>query len=215
MKLRIILADDHTLLLDAFKELLEPDFDVVATVTDGHALVAAAKKLKPDIIVVDIGMPRLNGLDAGRQIKQEMPGVKLIFLTMNQDPTLAAEALRSGASGYLLKNCAASELIKAINETARGLSYVTPLITQDVVEALVKDTGKSRSVTQLTLRQREVLQLLAEGNSMKGAAKVLKLAPRTIAFHKYRIMEKFHLKTNVDLLQFAIDQNLVLTERAP
>jgi len=199
----VLLADDHTLLLDAFAKLLEPDCDVVGTVTDGQSLLAAAKELKPDVVVLDIAMPLLNGLDAGRQLKKALPNVKLIFLTMNQDPAIATEAFHAGASGYLLKTSAGSELIKAIEEVMSGRSYVTPLITQDLLEAFM-DPNATKRPADLTPRQREVLQLLAEGHSMKEAARILKVAPRTIAYHKYRIMERFRLKSNADLIQFAI-----------
>ncbi len=201
---RVLLADDHTLLLDAFAKLIEPECDVVGKVADGRALMAAAEKLKPDVVVLDIAMPLLNGLDAGRQLKKAMPDVKLIFLTMNQDPAIATEAFRAGASGYLLKTSAGSELIKAIEEATSGRSYITPLITQDLVEEFMLGPNETKRPADLTLRQREVLQLLAEGRSMKEAARILKVAPRTIAYHKYRIMERFRLKSNAELIQFAI-----------
>ena len=201
---RVLLADDHTLLLDAFAKLLEPECDVVGTVADGRALMAAAEELKPDVVVLDIAMPLLNGLDAGRQLKKALPDVKLIFLTMNQDPAIATEAFRAGASGYLLKTSAGSELIKAIEEATSGRSYVTPLITQDLLEEFMLGRNETKRPADLTPRQREVLQLLAEGHSMKEAARILKVAPRTIAYHKYRIMERFRLKSNAELIQFAI-----------
>lgn len=206
---RVLLADDHTLLLDAFAKLLEPECDVVGTVADGRALLAAAEELKPDVVVLDIAMPLLNGLDAGRHLKKALPDVKLIFLTMNQDPAMAAEAFRAGASGYLLKTSAGSELIKAIKEATHGRSYVTPLITQDLVEMLMLGPKQRKGAAELTPRQREVLQLLAEGCSMKEAAQILKVTARTIAFHKYRIMDRFRLNSNAELIQFAIRQGVV------
>jgi DNA-binding NarL/FixJ family response regulator len=206
---RVLLADDHTLLLDAFTKLLEPELDVVGTVADGRALLAAAEELRPDVVVLDIAMPLLNGLDAGRQLKKALPEVKLIFLTMNQDPAIAAEAFRAGASGYLLKTSAGSELIKAIEEATSGRSYVTPLITQDLLEEFMLGPNETKRPADLTPRQREVLQLLAEGHSMKEAARILKVAPRTIAYHKYRMMERFRLKSNAELIQFAIRQAVV------
>ncbi len=209
MRRRVLLADDHTLLLEAFEKLLEPDFTVVGAVSDGRALLAAAAELKPDVIVLDIAMPLLNGLDAARQIKKTMPAIKLIFLTMNEDPNLASEAFRIGASGYLLKTSAASELSKAINEALCGRSYVTPHITQGMMESFIRRPGDDRDAPQLTHRQREVLQLLAEGRSMKEAAKILKITPRTVAFHKYRLMDQLHLKTNADLIQFAIKEGMI------
>ncbi len=209
MRRRVLLADDHTLLLEAFEKLLEPDFSVVGAVSDGRALLSAAAQLKPDVIVLDISMPLLNGLDAARQIKQTMPGVKLVFLTMNENPDLASEAFRVGASGYLLKTSAASELTKAIEEALCGRSYVTPLITRGMVESFIGRSGDQRDGAKLTPRQREVLQLLAEGHSMKEAAKILDVTPRTVAFHKYRMMEQLHLKTNADLIQLAIREGMV------
>ena len=206
---RVLLADDHTLLLDSFAKLLEPKCDVVGTVADGRALLAAAEKLKPDIVVLDIAMPLLNGLDAGRQLKKALPDVKLIFLTMNQDPAIAAEAFRAGASGYLLKTSAGSELFNAIEEAASGRSYVTPLVKQDLVEALKLGPKQRKGAADLTPRQREVLQLLAEGCSMKKAAQILKVTARTIAFHKYLMMERLRLKSNAELIQFAIRHGVV------
>ncbi len=204
MRRRVLLADDHTLLLEAFEKLLEPDYTVVGAVSDGRALLAAAAELKPDVIVLDIAMPLLNGLDAARQIKKTMPAIKLIFLTMNEDPNVANEAFRAGASGYLLKTSAASELTKAIKEALCGRAYVTPLITQGMVESFIGRSGEERGGAPLTPRQREVLQLLAEGRSMKEAAKILNVKPRTVAFHKYRMMEQLNLKNNADLIHYAL-----------
>ncbi len=204
MRRRVLLADDHTLLLEAFEKLLEPDYTVVRSVSDGRSLITAAVELKPDVIVLDIAMPLLNGLDAARQIKKTMPAIKLIFLTMNEDPNVANEAFRAGASGYLLKTSAASELTKAIKEALCGRAYVTPLITQGMVESFIGRSGEERGGAPLTPRQREVLQLLAEGRSMKEAAKILNVKPRTVAFHKYRMMEQLNLKNNADLIHYAL-----------
>jgi len=203
---RILMADDHLMLLEAFKALLEPDFDVVGTVTDGRALLEEFSRLHPDVVLLDVAMPLLNGLDAGRQLKAQRRSVKLIYLTMNPDPDLAGEALRLGASGYVLKSSAAQELKQAIQEALRGRSYITPLITRDVVGSLIQQ-GTSRN--ELTARQREVLQLLAEGKSMKEAAAILDLTPRTVAFHKYRMMEQLRLKTSAELVRFAVQQGVV------
>ena len=207
---RVLLADDHTLLLEAFRKLLEPVCEVVGSVGDGRALLTAALKLRPSIIVLDINMPRLNGLDAAQQLKQVLPEVKLIFLTVNEDPALAAEAFRLGATGYLLKSCAAAELFEAIQHARQGRSYVTPLIAKGLVESLQAPTRRQASRT-LTPRQREVLQLLAEGHSMKEVAAILSVAPRTVAFHKYRMMAELGLKTNAALIQFAINNNILST----
>ena len=205
---RVLLADDHALLLGAFEKLLAGECDIVGQVADGRALVAEAEKLKPDVIVLDISMPLLNGLEAGRQIKQKLRDVKLIFLTMNEDADLAAEAFRSGASGYVLKRSAASELSTAIREVMQGRSYVTPLITEGLVGSL-QHAEERKPAHELTARQREVLQLLAEGRSMKEVASVLNVTPRTVAFHKYRMMEQLKVKSTAELIQYAVKQHIV------
>jgi len=203
---RILMADDHLILLEAFKAMLAPDFDVVGIVTDGRALLEEFDRLNPDVVLLDIAMPLLNGLDAGRQLKARRRSVKLIYLTMNPDPDIAGEALRLGASGYVLKSSAAQELKQAIQEALRERSYITPLITRDVVGSLTQQRAP-RPV--LTDRQREVLQLLAEGKSMKEVAAILDLTPRTVAFHKYRMMEQLRLKTSAELVQFAVREGVV------
>ena len=208
-RLRILLADDHRLLREAFAQLLEPGCEVVATVPDGRALLAAAQELRPDIVVLDIAMPLLNGLDAARQLKRLMPEVKLIFLTVSEDPVLAAEAFRAGASGYVLKNSAASELFQAIEEVSQGRSYVTPLATQGLVSSLIQAPRPARGTEQLSTRQREVMQLLAEGRTMKEIARILAITPRTVAFHKYSMMEELRIKTSAELVQFAIKHHIV------
>ena len=204
---RVLLADDHTLLLGAFEKLLAGECDIVGQASDGRALVAAAEQLKPDVIVLDISMPLLNGLEAARQVKQKLPNVKLVFLTMNEDADLAAEAFRSGASAYLLKRSAASELMVAIREVMRGLSYVTPLMTEGLVGSLLD--AERKPGPELTSRQREVLQLLAEGHSMKEVASLLSLTPRTVAFHKYRMMEQLKVKSTAELIQYAVKNHIV------
>jgi DNA-binding NarL/FixJ family response regulator len=208
--LRILLADDHTLLLEAFRKLLEPAYDVVGTVGDGLALLDAAPALKPDVILIDLSMPRLNGLEAGRRLKKMMPRVKLIFLTMNEDPDLAAEAIRNGASGYLLKTCAASELLDAIQAALKGKSYVTPQIARRMLEALIQNPQGKNMDKELTPRQSEVIQLLAEGKSMKEAADILKVSPRTIAFHKYKMMQELGIKTNAELIRVGIKKHYLV-----
>jgi DNA-binding NarL/FixJ family response regulator len=210
MKLpRVLIADDHTILAEAFRKLLEPQCDVVGTVGDGRALLAAAAALKPDVVVVDIGMPLLNGLDAAGQLKQLLPDIRIIFLTMNEDPQLAVEAISAGASGYLVKKSAASELFRAIQEALKRKCYVTPVIAKQMQEAFVQNPNWKNRRKTLTPRQREVVQLLAEGKSMKEVADVLKVTPRTVAFHKYRVMEELHLKTTAELIQFAIRSNII------
>jgi DNA-binding NarL/FixJ family response regulator len=206
---RVLLADDHRLLREAFVKLLEPDCDVVGTVADGRALLEAVPKLRPDIVVLDIAMPQLNGLDAARQLKRAVPDVKVIFLTVSEDPDLAAEAFRTGASGFLLKNSAASELLQAIRDVSQGRSYVTPLATRDVLDTLLRQPESSRGGRALSQRQREVLQLLAEGRTMKEIAGILKITARTVAFHKYSMMQELGIKTSAELIQFAIKKRIV------
>jgi DNA-binding NarL/FixJ family response regulator len=207
-KPRILVADDHTLVAEAFKRLLEPEFEVVGTVGDGRALLRAAAELKPDVALVDLNMPLLNGLDAGEQLKQAMPKIKLIVLTMNEEPEIAAEAMGKWASAYVLKKSAGSELLKAVRDVLRGGTYVTPAL-QDGVTRLAARDSRGDSGRTLTPRQREVLQLLAEGHTMKEAAAILNVATRTVAFHKYRIMQDFGLENNSELLRFAMKQGLV------
>jgi DNA-binding NarL/FixJ family response regulator len=205
---RIILADDHALLLGAFKSLLEPEFDVVGAFLNGRALVEGAQGLHPDVIVLDIGMPLMNGLSAGQQLKKDLSSAKLIYLTMNLEPDLAAEAFRLGASGYLLKSSATSELTFAIREALLGRSYVTPLITEGMVGSFVHNLKNKRPAHKLTLRQKEVLQLLAEGRSMKEVAALLDVTTRTVAFHKYTMMEQLDIKTSAELIQYAIKHSI-------
>jgi DNA-binding NarL/FixJ family response regulator len=203
---RILMADDHLMLLEAFKAMLAADFDIVGMVTDGRTLLEEFARLNPDVVLLDIAMPLLNGLDAGRQLKAQRRSVKLIYLTMNPDPDLAGEALRLGASGYVLKSSAAQELKQAIHEALRDRSYITPLITKDVVGSLMQQRSAR---PELTGRQREVLQLLAEGKSMKEVAAILDLTPRTVAFHKYRMMEQLRLRTSAELVKFAVREGVV------
>jgi DNA-binding NarL/FixJ family response regulator len=205
---RVVLADDHTILLEALKSILEAEVDVVGTVSDGRSLLKIAAELKPEVIVLDVSMPFLNGLDAGRRIRDLVPNVKLVYLTMNRDPDVAAEAFRLGAVGYLLKSSAVSELLQAIREAILGRSYVSPQITGGMVGVLI-NRPKHHAGSKLTMRQREVLQLLAEGRSMKEAASLLSIAASTVAFHKYQMMEQLQLKTSAQLIQFAVRENLV------
>jgi DNA-binding NarL/FixJ family response regulator len=208
MKPRVILADDHTMLVEAFATLLEPECTIVAQVGDGLALLEAASRLKPDVIVLDVAMPLLNGLDAARQLKKRLPDVRLIFVTMSEDSEVAAEAFRAGASGYLLKRSASAELLVAIREVMNRRHYVTPFVTRELVGAFINGPEGSAS-RPLTSRQRGVLQLLAEGRSMKEAASILNVSVRTIAFHKYRMMEQLDIKTTAELVQYAVREHLV------
>ena len=206
---RIILADDHTMMLDALESLIKPEFEVVGKFADGQALVEGAAKLDPTVIVLDIGMPTMNGLIAGQRLKQTMPLVKLVYLTMNHDPDMAGEAFRLGASAYLLKNSAATELQNAIREVARGGFYVTPLMTKGMDGSFVQNFKLRKSTSPLTLRQKEVLQLLAEGRSMKEVAFVLNVSPRTVAFHKYTMMEHLQIRSNAELIEYAMRSSIV------
>ncbi len=203
---RVLLADDHRMLREAFARLLEPTCDIVGTVPDGRALLAAAVDLSPDVVVVDISMPQLNGLDAARILRKEMPDVKVIFLTVNEDPDLAAEAFRVGASGYLLKNSAGSELVQAVDEAFQGRSYVTPLAARGLVDSLIDPSPATKKADSISQRQREVLQLLAEGHSMKEVAQVLNITPRTVAFHKYAMMKQLGIQSSAGLVQYAMKQ---------
>ena len=206
---KILLADDHVLIAQALAHLLRADFDVVGTVSDGRALLTAAGELAPDVVVVDIGMPLLNGLDAGEQLKALHPHIKVIYLTQNREPRFAVEAFRRNASGYLLKDSAASELMTAIRHALRGKSYVSPLIAKGMLDEQWTPQADHTMLRDLSAREREVLQLLAEGKSMKEVAALLDISPRTVEFHKYRIMELLGVKTNAELVQQAIKLGLI------
>jgi DNA-binding NarL/FixJ family response regulator len=205
---RILLVDDHTLVLDAFRKLLEPEFEVVGTVSDSQSALSVAVELKPDIIVLDLGMPNMNGLEAGPEFKKRLPRTKVIVLTMNEDSDIARESLRLWASGYLLKKSAGSELVKAVREALRGRTYVTPKTEHQLQEEFIRNPEFDHTKA-LTPRQREVLRFLAEGRTMKETADLLHVTPRTIAFHKYKIMEEFGLKTNSDLVKLALREKVV------
>lgn len=209
MKVRVVLADDHLLVLEGLQKLLEPQCEVVGTVTDGRALVELALELRPDVVLVDIGMPLLNGLNAIQKLKARMPEIKPICLTMHEDPELATDAMRVGASGYVLKTSAAGELFHAIEEALRGRVYISPTVVRGMEESFIRDPRPKEGPRSLTPRQREVTQLLAEGKSLKQAAHLLNVTPRTVAFHKYKIMDELRLKTTADLVRFAVRNHLV------
>jgi DNA-binding NarL/FixJ family response regulator len=206
---RVLLADDHRMLTDALKRVLEPTCEVVGTVGDGRTLVEAAEKLKPDIVVLDIAMPRLNGLDAARQLKAKLPAVKLIFMTMHDDPYLVGEAFRAGGSAFLLKEGAASELTDALEEVLRGGTYVTPSAASGLSNISLRDPKTRDCTPEPTPRQREVIQLLAEGLSMKEVAAALQITIRTVAGHKYAVMDLLQVKTNAELFQYAIKNRII------
>ncbi len=210
---RILLADDHTLVLEGLRKLLEEDFELVGTVEDGRTLVSLAQELEPDVVVLDISMPQLNGIDAARQIHKLVPNCKLIFLTMHTNPHYAQEAFQAGASGYLLKRSAASELTQAIQAVLKEQYYVTPSITKEIFTPfLLHSHQPSSNKDPLTPRQREVLQLVAEGKGSKDIATILKLSVKTVEFHKSHIMKELDLHTTAELTKYAISHGLVSPE---
>ena len=209
---RILMADDHSIVLAGLKKLVESEGEVVGTVEDGRALVEEAKKLRPDIILLDISMPLLNGLDAARQLTKVVPECKLVFLTMHATPAYAMEAFKAGASGYLIKRSATSELKQALQAVMRGQHYMTPLITKDVLAATLQpaeETKHIRPPAVLTPRQREVLQLVAEGKGTKEIARILNISVKTVEFHKFRIMDELDLHSTAELTRYAIAEGLV------
>jgi DNA-binding NarL/FixJ family response regulator len=206
---RILIADDHQLLADACKNLLEPEFLVVGMVADGRDLADAVTTFKPNIVLLDIYMPRLNGLDAGEQVKKKHPAIKLIFLTMTLAADIAAEAFRRGASGYVLKQSAGAELLVAVRKVNRGESYLSPLIAKETVTFLLNKGERFTEEKRITKRQSEILQLLAQGLSMKQVASVIDVRPGTVAFHKYRMMETLNITTNAELLGYALKRQMI------
>ena len=208
-RIRVLLADDHQMLMDALKSVLEPRCEVVGAVTNGHSLLEAAEKLRPDVIVLDIAMPQLNGLDAARKLQRKMPAVKLIFMTMNEDPYLVGEAFRAGASGFLLKQAAGFELIDAIEKVLKGGKYLTPRAAKGLTSISLREPKSREHAPGPSGREREVIQLLAEGRTMKEAASVLKITTRTVAAHKYHAMELLQIKTNAELVQYAIKSKII------
>ncbi len=206
---RILLADDHLMLLDALKGLLEPSYEVVGMVSDGCMLLRVAEKLVPDLIVLDIAMPKLNGLDAARKLRHKLPAVKLIFMTMNEDPYLVGEAFRAGASAFLLKKAAGLELIDAIEQVLSGDRYLTSRAAKGLTNTALRQPKSRENGPGPSGREREVIQLLAEGRSMKEAAAILKIATRTVAAHKYHAMEILQIKTSAELVQYAIKQGII------
>ena len=207
---RVLLADDHPVVLDGVAKILEDEFDVVGKVEDGRALVAAAQALNPDVIVTDMTMPLLHGLEACRQVRQLAIASKVIFLTMHADVAYAKEAFEAGASGYLLKRSAASELVEAIHTVIQGRVYLTPLVFQDgQIPLEYESRNQVPLLKHLTPRQREVLQLIAEGKSIKEIAVILSISVKTVDFHKTKLMETLHLQSNADLTKFALSHGLV------
>jgi len=207
-KIRVLLADDHAVVAQGLAALLKDTFDLVGVVHDGRALLEAAEAQRPDVIVTDISMPLLNGLDAIKQIRARRPHAKVIILTMHRETQLAVDAFRAGASGYLLKVSPAEELVTAIHEVAQGRAYVTTLLSKDLITLLL-EAGHAQTDSPLTARQREVLQLIAEGRTLKEVASILNISPRTAESHKYEIMRVLGLETTAELIQYAIRLKLV------
>ena len=210
-KPRVLMADDHSILLAGVRKLLEERYDVVGMVEDGRALLEAAERFKPDLILVDISMPLLNGLDAVRQLRKSQPDVKLLFLTMHASPQYATEAFKAGGNGYLLKQSAVSELPEAIEAVLQGKYYLTPSIAKPIIEQALKAEEKPTvkgSIAELTSRQREVLQLIGEGKRTKEIAELLKLSVKTVEFHKNCLMKELDLHTTTELVRYAIKQGL-------
>jgi DNA-binding NarL/FixJ family response regulator len=207
---RVLLADDHLLVAEALRSLLSPEFELVGVVEDGRALLEAAGRLRPDVIVADVTMPHLNGIDALVRLRQDGNRVPVVFLTMHRDVTFARRALDAGASGFVLKHSASVELVAAIRAALEGRTYLTPALAGEVLEALQQGPDQTGDAARsLTPRQREVLQLLAEGGSAKEIAASLSISPRTVEFHKYQMMETLGIHTNAELIHFAIKHGLV------
>jgi len=207
---RVLLADDHLIVAEALKSLLAQEFDLVGVVEDGRALVEAAGKLRPDVIVADVTMPHLNGIDALIQLRQSGDRVPVVFLTMHRDVSFARRALDAGASGFVLKHSAPAELLSALRAALEGKTYLTPQLAAEVLEALKQGPAQAGDpIASITARQREVLQLLAEGHPAKEIAAKLSISSRTVEFHKYQMMETLGLRTNAELIHFAIKHGLV------
>jgi DNA-binding NarL/FixJ family response regulator len=206
----VLLADDHAIVVEGLRRVLEPEFDVVGTVADGHALVESAETLRPDVIVVDVSMPLLNGIEATRQIRATNQQTKIVFLSMHPDVVYVSEALQAGGSAYVLKSSAGIEIVTAIREARQGGTYVTPAIDKVTLEAQMRRDQRSpgRSAS-LSPRQMEVLQMITEGRSTKEIAEVLQISPRTVEFHRYRAMESLGLHTIAELVQYAIKHQIV------
>ena len=207
---RILIADDHKLMAEVCQKILQPEFDVVGTVGNGRELLRTAVNLEPDVVLLDIGMPVLNGLDAGKQLKALLPAVKLVYLTMVTDPQVALEAFDRGASGFLLKTCVADEVVSAVREALRGNTFLSPDLKEKVTRLRRRRETIVGEGNRLTERQREVLQLLAEGKVMKEIGDILDVSTKTVAFHKYRIMEVLGAKNNAELVRYAIRNHILV-----
>lgn len=206
---RVLLADDHTMFVEGLSALLKSSFDLVGVVHDGRALLKAVEELNPQVVVTDVSMPMLNGVDAVRQIRSVRPDTKVVMLTMHAEPQLAVEAFRVGALGYVLKTSPGEELITAIEEASKGRAYLTPLIAKDLISVLIEAKSSEQPATRLTARQREVLQLIAEGRTMKEIASILNISPRTAESHKYEMIEVLGVSNTAELIQYAIRLKLI------
>ena len=207
---RVLLADDHRMVTEGLKGLLADEFEVVGVVDDGRAMVAAASKLRPDVVVADISMPHLNGIDALPRLKKDNPDIKVVFLTMHQNAAYARRALEAGAAGFVVKHSAPEELVMAIHAALKGKTFITPALTEDVLESIQQGSkGGNDPSASLTPRQREILQLLAEGRSAKEIAETLAISPRTVEFHKYQMMETHGFHNSAELIHFAIKHGIV------
>jgi DNA-binding NarL/FixJ family response regulator len=209
-RLRIILGDDHRLFSEGLARLLDPQFEIVGIFENGRDLIAAAERLRPDVILVDITMPSLNGIEAVRRIQEKENPPRIVFLTMHEDATYVTAAFQAGASGYVLKRSAPAEVITAVREAMRGRTYISPLIDRDLVKTLMKRIENPKKLKlELTSRQREILQLLAEGKSAKEISGILNVSTRTVEFHKYRIMAATGVRTIAELTRYAIAHGIV------
>ena len=210
MNPKVVLADDHTIVTEGLKALLEPEFQIVAKVDNGRAAIKAVRDFNPDVVILDISMPLLNGIDAAREIRKFDPKIKIVFLTMHTELAYVQEAFDAGASGYVIKHSASIDLQLAIRRALLGRTYITPGVAENGVDALLRGSRRARKpLARLTSRQREVLQLLAEGRSAKEAAAILNLSSRTVEFHKYRLMQQLGLRTTAQLTQFAIKHKII------
>jgi len=207
---RVLLADDHRIVAEGLRSLLEEEFELAGIVEDGRAMVKAARELRPDVIVADISMPLLNGIDALAQLRQHDPTVRVVFLTMHRDVAYARRAIEAGAAGFVLKHSATAELVLAVRAALQGRTFVTPDLAAELMQAAKPGSPQAPDpVAALTPRQREILQLLAEGKSAKEIAAVLSLSARTVEDHKYRLMEQLHIVNSAELIHFAIKHGLV------
>jgi DNA-binding NarL/FixJ family response regulator len=207
-KMRLLIADEYRFVADACKQMLEPEFEVIDVVANGRDLVKSVLQFKPDAAILEVALPQLNGIQAARQLKQKLPALRLIFFVANSDVNVAAEAFRAGASAYLLKRSGAEEFVAAIRRVMRGESYLSPMIARQTIDYILRSSVLAKPDREITTRQSEILQLLAEGSSMKQVAAILGISSGTVAFHKYRMMERLGIENNAGLIQYAMKTNM-------